>query len=113
MTQKLPAYKNTYQGSAKAMSPEQFDCIVKAIIEGKYSWVCVLILRFAGYNPAHYIPYRTYKRLIRENRQRQILEQSPHEITSDMNGATQTKACFPGMRNLVSVEITTHRISDQ
>jgi hypothetical protein len=52
----------------KVMTPEQFERVMTAILEGKYSWACVLILRFAGYNPAHYIPYRTYKRLIKNNR---------------------------------------------
>lgn len=51
----------------KTMSPEQFNQIVEAILAGKYSWACVLILRFAGYNPLHYIPYRTYNRLVKEN----------------------------------------------
>ena len=51
----------------KAMNPEQFNQIVEAILSGKYSWACVLILRFAGYNPLHYIPYRTYNRLMKEN----------------------------------------------
>ncbi|WP_156119670.1 HetP family heterocyst commitment protein [Leptolyngbya sp. KIOST-1] len=50
------------------MSAEQLDQIVTAIVEGKYSWACVLILRCAGYNPADYMPYRTYKRLVKENR---------------------------------------------
>jgi hypothetical protein len=49
------------------MSPEQFNQVVEAILAGKYSWACVLILRFAGYNPLHYIPYRTYNRLTKEN----------------------------------------------
>lgn len=53
----------------KAMSPREFDEIVEAILQGKYSWACVLILRFAGYNPLHYLPYRTYTRLLKENRQ--------------------------------------------
>ena len=53
----------------KAMSPEQFTQVVEAILQGKYSWACVLLLRFAGYNPLHYIPYRTYNRLIKENSQ--------------------------------------------
>ena len=53
----------------KAMSPEQFNQVVDAILAGKYSWACVLILRFAGYNPLHYIPYRTYNRLVKENSQ--------------------------------------------
>jgi hypothetical protein len=51
----------------KAMTTEQFNQVVDAILEGKYSWACVLILRFAGYNPLHYIPYRTYNRLMKEN----------------------------------------------
>jgi hypothetical protein len=51
----------------RVMQPEHFEQIVAAIIEGKYSWACVLILRFAGYNPLHYFPYRTYKRLIKNN----------------------------------------------
>lgn len=52
---------------SKTMNPEQFNQVVEAILAGKYSWACVLILRFAGYNPLHYIPYRTYNRLIKEN----------------------------------------------
>ena len=55
----------------KAMTVEQFNQIVEAILAGKYSWACVLILRFAGYNPLHYIPYTTYIRLAKENQQQQ------------------------------------------
>ena len=66
----------------KVMNPDQFDQVVKAIVEGKYSWACVLILRFAGYNPAHYIPYRTYKRLIKGNRTSQSAKPSTSEITA-------------------------------
>lgn len=51
----------------RAMTPEQFVQVVDAILAGKYSWACVLILRFAGYNPLHYIPYRTYNRLMKEH----------------------------------------------
>ncbi|BAZ02332.1 heterocyst differentiation protein [Tolypothrix tenuis PCC 7101] len=50
-----------------SIPPEQFDQVVEAILSGKYSWACVLMLRFAGYNPLHYIPYRTYNRLLKEN----------------------------------------------
>lgn len=60
-----PNYVNG-QGD-KVMTPEQFNQIVEAILDGKYSWACVLILSFAGYNPLHYIPYRTYNRLIKDN----------------------------------------------
>jgi hypothetical protein len=49
------------------MTEEQFCQVVEAIINGKYSWACLLILQFAGYNPLHYIPYRTYNRLMKDN----------------------------------------------
>jgi hypothetical protein len=58
---------HTDTGLDKAMNPEQFNQIVEAILAGKYSWACVLILRFSGYNPLHYIPYRTYNRLLKDN----------------------------------------------
>ncbi|NET02900.1 MAG: HetP family heterocyst commitment protein [Sphaerospermopsis sp. SIO1G2] len=51
----------------KKINPEQFDQVIEAILAGKYSWACVLMLRFVGYNPLHYIPYRTYNRLLKEN----------------------------------------------
>lgn len=44
---------------------EEFIQIVEAVLEGRYSWACVLFLRFAGFNPLHYIPYRTYNRLVK------------------------------------------------
>ncbi|MBD2663597.1 HetP family heterocyst commitment protein [Richelia sinica] len=49
------------------INTEQIEQIIKAIIVGKYSWACVLILRFAGYDPIDYIPYRTYIRLLKNN----------------------------------------------
>lgn len=52
-----------------AIAPEQFNRIIEAIADGRYSWACVLILRCIDYNPIHYIPQRTYSRLIKENRQ--------------------------------------------
>jgi hypothetical protein len=52
------------------MTSDQFDQVVEAISEGRYSWACALILRFAGYNPMHFIPMRTYSRLLKENRER-------------------------------------------
>ncbi|BAS54883.1 HetP family heterocyst commitment protein [Leptolyngbya boryana CZ1] len=64
------------QSRNKVMSPEQFKQVVDAITEGRYSWACVLILRFAGYNPVHFIPHRTYSRLLKENR-----VQTPSRLT--------------------------------
>ncbi|MEM7758610.1 MAG: HetP family heterocyst commitment protein [Cyanobacteria bacterium P01_A01_bin.40] len=74
----------------KVMTDEQFNQIVEAIISGKYSWACLLILRFSGYNPLHYIPYRTYNRLMKTNREQDsqsakamaAVPQSPSELTS-------------------------------
>ncbi len=47
------------------MTTEQLNQICAAISEGRYSWACVLILRFHGYNPLHYIPYTTYNRIVK------------------------------------------------
>jgi hypothetical protein len=92
------------QETVKTMDLEQFDCIVKAIVEGKYSWACVLILRFAGYNPAHYIPYRTYKRLIKESRRSQTVEQE----ASDSNGIARSprSSLTPESKSSPWVEMT-------
>ncbi|MBW4614611.1 MAG: HetP family heterocyst commitment protein [Desmonostoc vinosum HA7617-LM4] len=46
---------------------EELAQIIQAILAGKYSWACVLILYFTGYNPLEYIPYRTFVRLIKNN----------------------------------------------
>lgn len=46
---------------------EEYNQVIEAIVEGHYSWACVLILRFAGYNPLLYIPYRTYSRLVKNS----------------------------------------------
>ncbi|MBV6624792.1 MAG: HetP family heterocyst commitment protein [Rivularia sp. (in: Bacteria)] len=49
------------------MDKKQVEEVIKAILARKYSWACVLILRFHGYDPVDYIPYRTYIRLLKEN----------------------------------------------
>nr|WP_245562076.1 HetP family heterocyst commitment protein [Stanieria cyanosphaera] len=49
------------------MNQEQLEQLISAIVAGKYSWACVLMLRFYGRNPLDYIPYRTYYRLIKNN----------------------------------------------
>ncbi|HEY9650385.1 MAG TPA: HetP family heterocyst commitment protein [Coleofasciculaceae cyanobacterium] len=64
MTQQIPYSNPKFQ---KTISSDQFNKIVEAILDGKYSWACVLMLRFAGHNPLQYIPYRTYNRLLKEN----------------------------------------------
>jgi len=66
----------------KVMTDQQFDEVVSAILDGKYSWACMLILEFAGYNPLYYIPRRTYDRLKKENRRKDI----------DRNRSSRTKA---------------------
>lgn len=70
----------------KTMTEEQFEQILDAILSGKYSWACVLILRFAGYNPLHYIPYRTYNRLTKDHRSN---HQSESQTTADKKAKIQ------------------------
>ena len=44
----------------------EVEQVIQAILEGKYSWACVLMLRTMGHNPSEYMPYRTYTRLMKE-----------------------------------------------
>ena len=81
----------------KVMDSSKFDLIVEAILAGKYSWACLLILRFAGYNPLQYIPYRTYNRLMKSNSQKITLNQlQEHSLNEDQKSlAVQScKASF-------------------
>lgn len=64
MTQQMPCSNQKFD---KTINTEQLNQIVEAILAGKYSWACFLLLRSSGYNPLHYIPYRTYNRLVKEN----------------------------------------------
>lgn len=67
MTQQNSCFQTRAESLDRKMTPEEFTEVINAIAEGKYSWACVLILRIAGYNPLHYIPYRTYNRLIKDH----------------------------------------------
>ncbi|MBE8992459.1 HetP family heterocyst commitment protein [Nostoc sp. LEGE 12450] len=76
-----------------AISPEQLEQVMEAISDGRYSWACVLILRFVGYNPLHFIPQRTYSRLIKDNSQvsnssTSRTNQSQTNIKSSVNGSS-------------------------
>lgn len=77
----------------KTINSEQLNQIIEAILDGKYSWACVLLLRFAGYNPLQYIPYRTYNRLAKEN------EQIVRPIRSEINSTNSVNECFAKKSN--------------
>jgi hypothetical protein len=59
--------KSSPPQSGRAMTPDQLNQVLEAIVDGKYSGACILMLRFVGYNPLDYIPYRTYARIMKEN----------------------------------------------
>jgi hypothetical protein len=65
----MQAVRNSYNRDQTSLNQNQLDEIVTAILAGKYSWACFLLLRHAGYNPLDYIPYRTSNRIIKENMQ--------------------------------------------
>ncbi len=96
----------------KVMTDEQFNQIVEAIISGKYSWACLLILRFAGYNPLHYIPYRTYNRIMKDNRQgnksKQIQETSVARNCQSIASKSTTKSSKK-LRDLCYLEEIEHQ----
>lgn len=65
----VQAVRNSSNRDQTSLNQNQLDEIVTAILAGKYSWACFLLLRYAGYNPLDYIPYRTSNRLIKDNMQ--------------------------------------------
>jgi len=70
MDQQIATNKKRFNESdSKLINVDQFNQIADAIIAGKYSWACLLLLRFSGHNPLHYIPYRTYNRIVKDNHQ--------------------------------------------
>ncbi|BAY11135.1 HetP family heterocyst commitment protein [Calothrix sp. NIES-2098] len=89
----------------KAISPEQLNQVIEAITEGRYSWACVLILRFVGYNPLHFIPQRTYSRLIKENNQAQQ--------TTLVSTATNRNLSASFQSSINSMNSSTKRASSQ
>ncbi|MBD2438308.1 HetP family heterocyst commitment protein [Nostoc sp. FACHB-110] len=96
----------------KGINPQQFDQIVEAILAGKYSWACVLMLRVAGYNPLHYIPYRTYNRLLKENSSTNRTPQQecePIKITSTSGEKRHetpvTASCLGKIKDLAYLEV--------
>lgn len=99
MTQPIPCSNTNVD---KKIKPEQLTQIIDAILDGKYSWACVLLLRFTGENPLHYIPYRTYNRLVKEERQVGTL--SRHEISkiNISNQSSETKVDGKSSRKCLS-----------
>lgn len=109
MNQDIAGISNNFN---KKINPEQFDQIVEAILAGKYSWACVLILRLAGYNPLHYIPYRTYNRLLKENSQANKSHQQGDEsiktaqLTADKKSDNNATAnCLGKIKDLAYLDV--------
>jgi hypothetical protein len=88
------------------MTPDQFNQVVEAILDGKYSWACVLILQFAGYNPLHYIPYRTYNRLMKDNQPARRSRKNGAPVPSEPNrsDALSPQTCFDRLEDLGYLE---------
>jgi hypothetical protein len=109
MNQSKPSISNNFD---KAINPEQLDRVVEAILAGKYSWACVLMLRFAGYNPLHYIPYRTYNRLLKENSpsEKSHQQRSDHLSIAKSNNEKRSDgnlspSCLSKIKDLAYLEV--------
>jgi hypothetical protein len=90
----------------RIMPQAQFEQVIEAILEGKYSWACVLILQFSGYNPLHYIPYRTYNRICKDNMPKQ-----PKRQASRKSNANADKKPVNAIERKVSP--VNHRLNDE
>jgi hypothetical protein len=63
------SYNYSFVKTSKSLTTEQYRQIFTAILEGQYSWACILLLKFTENNPLDYIPERTYYRLVIKNKQ--------------------------------------------
>ncbi|WP_044304480.1 HetP family heterocyst commitment protein [Richelia intracellularis] len=102
---------------SKSIQPEQFDQLVEAILAGKYSWACVLILRFAGYNPLHYIPYRTYNRLLKEHSRPTKIQQTQLEklkqSTDSSSNQNFTGGCMHKIKDISYLETISNKNNNE
>jgi len=103
----------------KFLTDEQFEQVVEAIRQEKYAWACVLILRFAGYNPLHYIPYRTYKFILKATGQKHQSHQNKPDSIERVNsgGVTNNDSSYEGqelgaLADLEYLEIASDRSSE-
>lgn len=109
MNQNVPGISSNLD---KTMKNQHFDKVVEAILAGKYSWACVLMLRFAGYNPLHYIPYRTYNRLLKENTQASRSNQQQNENIKIVKHSNDSRSdsnvspsCLSKIKDLAYLEV--------
>lgn len=49
---------------------DTLESIIDAILDGKYSYACLMTLEATGHDPLQYIPYRTYNRLQKQRQAR-------------------------------------------
>lgn len=104
------SFSTTNTNFDKIISSEQFDQILEAILEGKYSWACALMLSSTGYNPLQYIPYRTYNRLIKQNRQsRERQEQRLEHSSRKKHSSSRSSSCSVRVRDLDYAETIRNR----
>jgi hypothetical protein len=86
-----------------ALDNEQVNQVIDAILAGKYSWACVLMLRFIGHNPLHYSPYRTYNRLLKEQL-RLDSSKEPNRSLNDVESARKTQTKISDLKFTEAIE---------
>lgn len=79
------------QPQKNAINEEKMDAIIDAILQGKYSIACLLLLEATGYNPLQYMPYRTYNRLQKQRRQAVAASTRPNATASKASVTTLRK----------------------
>ncbi len=94
----------------KTIHDEQLNQIIEAILAGKYSWACFLLLRCTGYDPLHYIPYRTYNRLLKENCQHgksriQTTDKIKLDNQREVNNSRSSQGCLSKIKDLGYLEV--------
>ncbi|EGJ28524.1 MULTISPECIES: HetP family heterocyst commitment protein [Moorena] len=99
MTYRIPSANTKLD---KMMDIDKFSEIEEAILDGKYSWACVLMLRLAGHNPLDYMPSRTYSRLLKQNRD--MILQKQASMMTNSNKVLNARQRLSQIKDLAYVE---------
>ncbi len=92
------------------MNKAYFDEVIEAILDGKYSWACILFLCGEGHNPLQYMPYRTYHRLMKANRHQESLLKESSTIKQYSNSC-QISGKISDLKYLKTVDTSRTNIS--
>lgn len=99
-------YANQKHQASTAIDSDVLERIIDAILDGKYSYACLMTLEATGYDPLQYIPYRTYNRL---QKQRQAICRTAHQRTVHQTTVSKVSSIGAKISDIEHVDSLSNR----